>query len=281
MDKITTSTLTIDLNTDPMHNSCEATRNHDLVEELNRIKSENKKLNNMLTIVRQNYDGLLQKNSGEEEQSRTRKRKLAEENGINYHHECCCDEWSHCRPKEIKSNESRVHVRIDPSDMSLIVNDGYQWRKYGQKVTRDNPSPRAYYKCSFAPYCPVKKKVQRSVNDPSLLVATYEGQHNHQNPTRAPPGGSSSPKSIPNIECSGGSTTGVDFLDQSIHHKIAINENSSSAFHKFFVEQMASSLVNNPTFTAALAAAITGRLLDEAVSENNDENISNSRGFSV
>ncbi|PNT64580.1 hypothetical protein BRADI_4g30372v3 [Brachypodium distachyon] len=54
-----------------------------------------------------------------------------------------------------------VRVRAEPSnpDANLAVKDGYQWRKYGRKVTRDNPHPRAYYRCAFATSCPVKKKV--------------------------------------------------------------------------------------------------------------------------
>uniref|UniRef100_I1L9Z3 WRKY domain-containing protein n=1 Tax=Glycine max TaxID=3847 RepID=I1L9Z3_SOYBN len=41
--------------------------------------------------------------------------------------------------------------------LTEYVRDRYQWRKYGKKVTRDNPSPRAYFKCSYAPSCPVNK----------------------------------------------------------------------------------------------------------------------------
>lgn len=73
----------------------------------------------------------------------------------------------------------QIFVRTHPMDDSLIVKDGYQWRKYGQKVTKDNASPRAYFRCSMAPICPAKKKVQRCIHDKSILVATYDGEHNH------------------------------------------------------------------------------------------------------
>lgn len=92
----------------------------DLIEELNRMKWENKKLNEILTIVCRNYHDLMKTESGEE---RLRKRKSDEiENFSNITEfiHSCCDAWSPGRPKEIKSNISRVHVRIDPSDTSLV-----------------------------------------------------------------------------------------------------------------------------------------------------------------
>ncbi|KAH7578426.1 hypothetical protein JRO89_XS01G0380300 [Xanthoceras sorbifolium] len=40
---------------------------------------------------------------------------------------------------------------------------------------------RSYYRCT-SQKCTVKKRVERSYQDPTIVITTYEGQHNHQCP---------------------------------------------------------------------------------------------------
>ncbi|CAL1400428.1 unnamed protein product [Linum trigynum] len=75
--------------------------------------------------------------------------------------------------------EPRVVVQTT-SDID-ILDDGYRWRKYGQKVVKGNPNPRSYYKCTFVG-CPVRKHVERASHDLRAVITTYEGKHNHDVP---------------------------------------------------------------------------------------------------
>ncbi|KAI3728413.1 hypothetical protein L6452_17049 [Arctium lappa] len=59
-----------------------------------------------------------------------------------------------------------------------ILDDGYRWRKYGQKAVKNNKFPRNYYRCTYQG-CNVKKQVQRLSNDDGVVVTTYEGMHSH------------------------------------------------------------------------------------------------------
>ncbi|XP_061357425.1 probable WRKY transcription factor 2 [Gastrolobium bilobum] len=76
--------------------------------------------------------------------------------------------------------EPRVVVQIE-SEVD-ILDDGYRWRKYGQKVVKGNPNPRSYYKCTSAG-CSVRKHVERASHNLKFVVTTYEGKHNHEVPT--------------------------------------------------------------------------------------------------
>nr|QFI57454.1 WRKY59 [Glycyrrhiza glabra] len=58
--------------------------------------------------------------------------------------------------------------------------DGYNWRKYGQKHVKGSEFPRSYYKCTH-PNCEVKKLFERS-HDGQITEIVYKGTHDHPKP---------------------------------------------------------------------------------------------------
>lgn len=61
------------------------------------------------------------------------------------------------------------------------TDDGYNWRKYGQKLVKGSEYPRSYYKCTH-PSCEVKKKVERS-REGHIIEIIYAGSHSHPKPS--------------------------------------------------------------------------------------------------
>ncbi|GAB2285199.1 hypothetical protein Dimus_019650 [Dionaea muscipula] len=102
------------------------------------------------------------------------------------------DKYKNLTPKRRKKSTENVGSLLDkPTNESRlvvqtvsvvdVVNDGYRWRKYGQKTVKGNPNPRSYYRCSNAG-CPAKKHVERANYDAKVVITTYEGQHDHGMP---------------------------------------------------------------------------------------------------
>lgn len=116
--------------------------------------------------------------------------------------------------------------------------DGYNWRKYGQKQVKGSESPRSYYKCTH-PACPVKKKVERSLEG-QIAEIVYNGEHNH-------------PKPLPPRKLSSGSQ-GQAFVSEEAGREAGSNPSWGSSVSEVKVsatsvdEQNEPSLAGIPTY---------------------------------
>ncbi|TKY74796.1 WRKY transcription factor 40 [Spatholobus suberectus] len=226
-----------------------------LEAKLQRVKEENRTLRVTLETLSSKCEKL---------QSHLQKINNAEQVGTESHQSgsvLAIPELS------LAQKPSQIFFRTHPEDNSLMVRDGYRWKKYGQKkVTKDNPSPRAYFKCSLAPSCPVKKRVQRSIQDRTILVATYEGKHNHGvfrdllKPSSSTPEGSIMANNLPvTIKPNDKDTMNIDLClcgwaqtDTRLCEELN-QQNDRGSNSK--IEEYVSSLVEDPDFTIPLAEA--------------------------
>ncbi|KAF8027712.1 hypothetical protein BT93_E0587 [Corymbia citriodora subsp. variegata] len=83
-------------------------------------------------------------------------------------------------------------VRISPENgLEGPHDDGFSWRKYGQKDILGATYPRSYYRCTYrnTQNCWATKQVQRSDEDPTVFEITYRGRHTCGNngPSVPPP----------------------------------------------------------------------------------------------
>ncbi|KAM0882968.1 hypothetical protein ACQ4PT_031952 [Festuca glaucescens] len=89
---------------------------------------------------------------------------------------------SHTGNDNLKSDEVSQGFQTSALAVDKPADDGYNWRKYGQKAVKGGEYPRSYYKCTQAS-CPVKKKVERS-SCGQITQIIYRGQHNHERPPK-------------------------------------------------------------------------------------------------
>lgn len=77
----------------------------------------------------------------------------------------------------VPATQSHQEASVPSTMPEKPSEDGYNWRKYGQKHVKGNEFIRSYYRCTH-PNCQVKKQLERS-HDGQITDIIYFGKHNH------------------------------------------------------------------------------------------------------
>ncbi|XP_022887114.1 probable WRKY transcription factor 70 [Olea europaea var. sylvestris] len=94
------------------------------------------------------------------------------------------------KPEKVKDRRG-CYKRRRTSDLrnkvSPTMDDGYAWRKYGQKKILNSEYPRCYYRCTHKyEGCKAARQVETIKEDPILYKITYFDHHTCTDRMRAP-----------------------------------------------------------------------------------------------
>lgn len=111
------------------------------------------------------------------EGSPTHSLALSSPTSENSHHQLHLSKKRKMMPRWSKTVNVGVGVMI--SGLEGALNDGFCWRKYGQKDILKAKFPRGYYRCTHrhTQDCQATKQVQRSDEDPTTYQVIYRGEH--------------------------------------------------------------------------------------------------------
>ncbi|XP_062171608.1 probable WRKY transcription factor 20 isoform X2 [Alnus glutinosa] len=79
---------------------------------------------------------------------------------------------------EIEEGDREEQDMDGKGNRLVLPEDGYEWRKYGEKFIKNIGKFRSYFKCQRS-NCSVKKRAEWSASEPGSVRVVYEGVHTH------------------------------------------------------------------------------------------------------